>query len=439
MDMEILEEVKKIIKKNERLIVGVSGGVDSAVLLDILAKVKKDLSLEIIVAHLNHGLRKDAIIDQNLVYELAKKYNYKFVVRKIKLPRKNIEEAGREARYKFFNEVLNETKADSIVTAHTKNDQAETVLLNLARGAGLKGLKGMEQISGNLKRPFLNVSREAILAYARENKLKWREDPSNKDLSFARNRVRLKVIPELAKINPKIVDNVKRSAEILKELDDFLSEHFKKEFKALKEDENLTFGLKKLKRLPEFLQKEILAEAIREIDPKALSTEHLENILKIIKTDGTKETSLGRGLKAMKIYDRLVIGPLKLAPEAKHKKKLLGSLKWDDYSFEAKKAKLDRETPDSVFIDGEKIKELYIRGWKEGDFIYFDPKRKRKKLSNLFIDNKVPKIIRRNYPIIVNESDEVVWVPFLKLNSKLKAGKTAKKVINLKVKLNEKK
>lgn len=218
-------------KAAKRIAVALSGGLDSAVLLDTVCKSVQASSLskaspEIWVFHIHHGLQKSA--DQWLEFceKLAKKYAVPFDFRLLHFADKaqgNIEARAREGRYEALTELCIEHCIDDLLLAHHQNDQAETVLLQLLRGSGVAGLSGMpEQRLNNrdgksitLWRPLLNQSRAELEAYAKQHKLKWVEDPSNQNIRYRRNAIRKVILPRLAKIQPEAIANLSRSAELL--------------------------------------------------------------------------------------------------------------------------------------------------------------------------------------------------------------------------------
>ena len=437
-NLENLIRKENLFKKGDGFVIGVSGGVDSVTLLYCLNRLKKAWKFKIYVAHLNHGLRKEAGIDENFVNELAKKYKLPFFTKKVKLPRANIEEAGREERYKFFREIQKETKATHIITAHNLNDNVETVLLNLVRGAGLAGLSGMKLKEREIVRPFLNFKRTEIEISARKNKLKWREDPTNRQLRFSRNRLRLKIIPELLKINKKADENILRSAKILGEAKKFFRFETKKFLKdnLKKEKGKQDLNLENFYPLDNFFKKEILKEVLRNIS-KNIGKIHLEDIVSLTKKSGTKELHLPSGLIILKEYDKLIFAPFKTVPPLEAKIPLLVDSKVEFQSFtisSEKKEKLEGPSKESVFIDSKKTGNLFVRTRKEGDKIYLSKYGTRKKLKELLIEKKIPRKVRNFYPIIVNDKNEIVWIPFIRQDERFRAGKQTKTILNLKAK-----
>ena len=176
-----------------RCVIGVSGGVDSVVLLDLLARQK---SLDLIVAHFDHGIRADSQEDAQFVESLAKKHQLLFVSERTELGEDASEEKSRDARYEFLRRTAKQHQA-KLILAHHKDDVLETAIINLLRGTGWRGLSSLRS-NKITQRPLLNFSKQEILNYAKENKLTWREDASNQDVKYLRNYVRLKLLPHFS-------------------------------------------------------------------------------------------------------------------------------------------------------------------------------------------------------------------------------------------------
>ena len=209
------------IEKQQKILIGVSAGLDSMVLLHLFNYYKKKLGIEIGIAHLNHGLRDDeSNLDQQLVQDMSQQLKIPFFTDNLLIEtiasekKQSIEECARICRYNFFKEIMKTEGYDLIATAHHFQDQSETVLIHLIRGSGLKGLEGMAFKSGNLIRPLLNIKKEAIEAYGLNNNITYREDQSNQDTVFFRNRVRKELVPILKTYNGKIEDSLFRLSQI---------------------------------------------------------------------------------------------------------------------------------------------------------------------------------------------------------------------------------
>lgn len=261
---DIIENVKDNITKNnlicnnDRIIVAVSGGPDSVTLLDILYKLKDILKIdyEIIVAHVNHMIREESYSEKEYVENLCKKYNVEFNylevdIKKIAKELKISEEmAGREKRYEFFNSLLKEKKANKIAVAHNLDDNVETILLNLIRGTGLKGLRGMKYKNNTIIRPLLNVKKCDILLYAEINKLNPCFDKTNNESIYLRNKIRNILIPTLKdEYNSNIVQNIIRMSKIVSCDDDFIEQYTDKIFNesiVSRDSNSITFNYLKL-------------------------------------------------------------------------------------------------------------------------------------------------------------------------------------------------
>jgi tRNA(Ile)-lysidine synthase len=204
------------------LVVGLSGGADSVALTDALASMRRRRGFRLVAAHLDHGLRPDSAEDAAFCETLCRSLDVPLrtgradVRARARREKGGLEQAARRERYAFLRRVASEEGASSIAVAHTRDDQAETLLLRLLRGAGATGLAGMRPRSGDLVRPLLDVSREEVLAHLHERGLAWREDPSNADLAHRRNRVRHELLPYLeARFNPAVRAALARTAALL--------------------------------------------------------------------------------------------------------------------------------------------------------------------------------------------------------------------------------
>ena len=229
---QVLNSINKynLIDKKDRVVVGVSGGPDSICLLHVLNSLKKELDFEIFVAHVNHMIRKEADEETKYVEDFCKKLGIECFVKRIdveelaKSKKKGTEETGREVRYSFFYEVLEKAGAQKIATAHNLNDKVETVLLNIIRGSGTSGLKGIEAIrDGIFIRPLIGTPREDIEDYCTKNKLEPKIDKTNMENIYRRNKVRNELIPYIQKeFNPNIINTIDRLSEVATEENDYL-------------------------------------------------------------------------------------------------------------------------------------------------------------------------------------------------------------------------
>lgn len=231
MEDKVIETIKKyeLIQAKDKIVLGVSGGPDSISMLDILRQIREEFDFEIVVAHINHMIRKEAIQDEEYVKKYCEKNNIKCFAKRIDVidiannKKIGTEEAGRLVRYEFFDEVLKQTGSNKIAIAHNKNDKVETIIMHVLRGSGLSGLKGIEPIRGNIIRPLIECEREEIEKYCDENRLEPRIDKTNFENDYTRNKIRNIVIPYIEKeLNPNIIETIDRLSEVIKKEDRYL-------------------------------------------------------------------------------------------------------------------------------------------------------------------------------------------------------------------------
>lgn len=431
-----------LVESGDRILVGVSGGIDSVVLLDILVKIQRKMKLKIAVAHVNYGLRKESDRDNKFVKELSGKYCFPFFEKKVKLAGSNIEEKARDIRYGFFNEIAKCEGFNKIAVAHHKNDLVETFFLNLVRGSGLTGLVSMKQKNGNLVRPLLFATRKEIEEYAKENKLKYVEDVTNKDLTIKRNLVRHRIIPEFEKMNPDFVETISSEIQTLREVNDIISDITTNHYKKLaKETENsVELSVKYLCTLHPYLQSEIIRKSLLHAkgDLRDISRKNIEDILKLTKKPfGTKKVHLPGCLLAERTYDKIVLEKEGFTISETQKEVVLEAGrkvffgKW--CFFLEKKAKFSqKEDENLVYIDIQKAGDLLVRCRLDGDRVDLR-EGKTKKLQDVFVDAKVPQKERKTYPIIVNKENKVIMIPFLRTNPLFRASKESKNIASIQV------
>lgn len=258
-------------------IVAVSGGVDSMVLLHMLM-AKNDARY--VVAHFNHGIRKDSHLDQVLVERVSKDYGLTCEVGYGHLKPDCSEARARQARYKFLHEVQKKYRAKSIITAHHEDDRIETAILNLQRGTGRRGLSSL-QSSANIERPLLKTSKAAILGYATKHQLEWREDSTNQDIRYKRNRIRQEIMPMLTVGTPARVEMIKHIDEAEKK-----SKLINRDVATLSRNiykKDVLFRSAFCK-LPHSLAKEVLIAWLRDFHYTQLSKSQIERLTIFIKT-----------------------------------------------------------------------------------------------------------------------------------------------------------
>lgn len=243
LEEKVLKTIVKynMIENGDSVVVGVSGGPDSMTLLNILNNLKEKLNIKIYVAHINHMIRVEADEETEYVKNFCKDIRVDFFAKRIKVEEEakklkiGTEEAGRNIRYAFFEEVANEVGANKIATAHNSNDNAETVLMNIIRGTSVSGLKGIEKVrDSKFIRPIIECSRNEIEEYCKLQKLNPRYDKSNQENIYTRNKIRNLLVPYIQKeFNPNILEGINRLSSIATEEEQFINKIVEKEYKKL--------------------------------------------------------------------------------------------------------------------------------------------------------------------------------------------------------------
>lgn len=295
LEKKVLNTIQKyeLIKYGDNIVVGVSGGPDSMTLLNVLCSLKETLQIHLFVAHINHQIRKEAKQDEEYVKDFCAAHQIPFfvlekdVVQLAKEQKIGTEEAGRKVRYDFFEEICEKVNASKIATAHTANDQAETVLMNLMRGSGTNGLKGMEVKRGKYIRPLLEITRQEIEQYCQKQQLNPRIDQTNQENVYTRNRIRNELIPYIEKnFNPSIVISLNRLSEIVKEQEEYMEKVVEKAYLEImleQNEEQIVLDLKKFTSLEIVIKKRILLYTITKLFGTSQGIEkiHIEDMIKL--------------------------------------------------------------------------------------------------------------------------------------------------------------
>lgn len=284
----------KLWEKNSKVILGVSGGSDSSCLLDIFSKLAPKYNLQLHIAHVNYGLRgEDSKKDELFVLELAKKYNIAVSVLKPKKSqyKGNLENNLRQIRYDFFEEIRTELSFDLVAIAHNQDDQAETVLMRIMRGSGLNGLSAMKAKTKKIIRPLLQTSKKDILAYMKENKLKYRTDQSNFDSKFTRNSIRGGLLPYLEKnFNPAIKKTLAEWSISVADDYDFIAQNTEIFTKNICKNKGADFSAQKFILLHASIQRQALRNIVNILKENTIDLENgqIEEIIKVIKSTKSK-------------------------------------------------------------------------------------------------------------------------------------------------------
>lgn len=316
LEDRVLDTITKynMIQDNDKVVIGVSGGPDSIALLTILNKLKEKWNIKLYVAHINHRIRKEAEEETEYVKDFCAKIGVEIYIKEINVEEEakrlkiGTEEAGRNIRYAFFEEVLEKVGANKIATAHQKNDNAETVLMNIMRGTSIAGLKGIEKVrDGKFIRPLIECSREEIENYCKDNKLDPKYDKSNNENIYTRNKIRNLLIPYLQKeYNPNIIDTINRLADLAAQEEQFLNKVVEKEYEKLlisvvnKRENIVILDLKKFNQLDYIIKSKLVLYTIAKVYGRTTGIEkvHIDDIIKLCENNiGNKYLSPRKGIK----------------------------------------------------------------------------------------------------------------------------------------------
>lgn len=424
---------------------GYSGGADSTCLVHLLHRC----GLDIVAAHLHHGQREEADLELKLGEAWCESIGVPFVSGRANVPQIadqfgiGLEEAGRQARYSFFEQAAGRLDCTHIVTAHTSDDHVETILLNLIRGTGMSGLRGIPQSRGAILRPILSFSREETQAYCEQHDLWTHDDPANTDLKFSRARIRHKVMPELEFINPEIRKTATRMAEIVGEEDSFLDEaaagalerllaplNGPLEFLTLTEE--VAFNAAEFRQLPRVigLRAIRLAAASLGADPERANTLRIWN--------GESETLPGGEVTAQWTDDHLHFRRAQLTEPFRHSITLPGETLADSFGWQiTAHAQESQEFPKDlsnldVALDLAALQgSLYFRSAQEGERMAPLGLPKPKLISDLLQEKHLTTLARRRLPIVCDMVGPI-WIPGVAIAERAKATDSTTHLIRLK-------
>jgi len=430
--MGFIEKVSSTIKRysmlseKDRVLVGLSGGPDSVSLLIALKRLQDALSLKLYTIYIDHGLRpKETTKEIEFCKSISETLGVGFTSRAYdvkefaKSQRLNLQEAGRILRYRAFEEESIRLGANRIALGHTLNDQIETFLIRLLRGAGLKGLSGIPPVRGKIIRPLIETKKEEILEFLKKEGISYMVDSSNLEGKYLRNRLRGEIIPVLLKFNPNLIETLSNTIDVIGEEDRYLELAVTKTLMRLisrKDDASVELFLQPLENLDRVILRRVLRRAISETKGlSGIGFRHIESIINLIKEGASGDRLyIPKGIRAIKKYSTLLITskpPLRLSTytlEAGGEVflKEAGLLIVASLPLES----APQKTKDMAVFDAEKLRfPLIVRARAKGDFFYPEGFGKRKKLQDYFVDEKIPRDGRDSIPIVTSGED-IIWV-----------------------------
>ncbi len=409
------------LKDNDSVVIGVSGGPDSMALLNLFLELKKEIDLNIVCAHINHNVRKESAEEEKFLNTFCNINSISFEVMKIEsYGDDNFQNEARTKRYEFFRELINKYNSKYLFTAHHADDLIETILMRISRGSSLKGYSGfqkeVEMDNYKIIRPLISKTKEEILLYNKDNKIKYVTDLSNEKDTYTRNRYRKYILPFLKKEDPKIHEKFEKFSNVLLEYNSYIEKEATKQMKEVYVQK--TLNIKKHLKLEDIIQKKIInliLENIYHDDLMLITDIHTDLIQKLITSDKANQTiHLPNDFLVVKSYDSVVF-----------KKEMV--LK-GDYEIDLSKYVnlpngknleiVETSNLTNNFICRLNSKEiklpLHVRNRRDGDKIRLKGMLGSKKVKDIFINEKIPMEERNNWPIVLDSENIIVWIPGLK-------------------------
>ncbi len=438
---DVLSVIKRynMLENCDRIVVGLSGGADSVCLLSVLNSLKAEYGFSLVAAHINHGIRgAEAQRDEESCKRLCESLNVPLEILHADIPKLSKqqgigeEECGRIVRYDFFRSLAG--KRGKIATAHNLNDNAETLLLNLVRGAGSKGACGIPPVRDNIIRPLIETDRKSIEKYCQENNLQYVTDSTNLECEYSRNKIRIKVLPTLCEINQNAVGALSGFASRMREQEAFLESVVNEKY-ALCVKNSVLYEAE-FSALDIFLKKRIAGRFLSELSHGEVEAKHIDDFLRFVGSGKALVTA-----SATEIVSR--DGKIFKKPEQAEQFSV-------DFSLDDKKVNLpfceinieEYDTKDlqnlnkdmlDNLIDCDKISNtLILRSRKDGDKFTFSKRRVTKTVKKLFNEDKIPPEVR-NRMIILDSDGEVAWLRGYGTNKKFRISAETKKAIKLNI------
>ncbi len=407
----ILKTIRELkLREGVGVLIALSGGADSAALLCAMHNINSAFGFKLYACHVNHMIRGgEADHDEEFSRQLCGALSVPFFSKKINVPlmAKNEhlseETAGRKARYAYFDEIMKNNNIDYLATAHHRDDRTETILMNIIRGSGARGFKGIEYKNGNIIRPMLDLSKKDILSYCSENNIDYCTDSTNTDENYLRNKVRRRLIPLLEEINPSAASSIIRMSDIISSDDDYLDALAKSELKKMISPRGLKTSA--LNSMHMSLKRRVVFEYYADIKGSAddISFEAVDSMLTLARGNSGKRISLGGGYTAAVSYGYLKIFKYEANLSFEY------TLKINEPCFVAEIGKtfVLRESTgksrDTFSFSG--TESFVLRSRRSGDYLYPVGMMGKKKLKELFIDKKLDRALRERVPVLTADGE----------------------------------
>lgn len=422
----------KLIKKDEQTLLAVSGGIDSMVMAHLFLQSPHDFA----VSHINFGLRgAESNQDEQMVEEWCDSHQVKCYVqhapREIFEGKESTQMAARDFRYRYFDELMHKKGYQKLATAHHLDDSLETVLFNMTKGTGLRGLRGISPISGDIIRPMLFAGKEEILDYAKSAKIQWREDASNDTDTYQRNKIRHHVIPVLKTINPGLMRSFSSVADRVKDAQDLIEDTVEVILKNHKVMENgiTRIGLEwvGLYRNPGA----ILNEILRRYGFSFLQVSQIQSSIiagvsgKLFYSD-LYELNLDREQLVIREKESFIYEDTQLRIPGVT---IIGN-RWIDSDVVEGNRIEDPADQCVAYLDLDKVIRPNITQWKEGDIFYPLGMKGKKKVSDFMIDSKIPLTLKKDV-LILKSGGDIAWIVGYRIDDRFKVTGNTKKMLRL--------
>ncbi|MBN1396463.1 MAG: tRNA lysidine(34) synthetase TilS [Bacteroidetes bacterium] len=439
-------DINNLFKPEQTVLLAVSGGIDSMVMLHIFSELSRHYEIGIKAAHVNHQLRgSESDEDEKFVISECRKTGIPVFVEHVNVKEYAHEHclskqaAARILRYQSLEKIRLKTGAHVVATAHQADDNAETVLLNILRGTGIRGMAGipLKRNDGYVIRPILCLTRNDIESYAEKHDIKFRNDSSNLSLVYRRNFLRHKIIPVLEKRSPHIINTLNKIASVMRPVSDQLRDMVEEKLASLVRKDNrgiIILDVKSLENISEFLRNEIFMEIIRgmNIEP---TEKKVDSLCRLCSMPSGRIIEIGGSISALKDRERIIFKKTEKQISDIQHLEIGRNYEYQGYKFSIGEPgpvpKVMSGTGEVEYIDADKLSgPLVLRPWHAGDWFIPLGMRTKKKVSDYFTDQKVPRYKKKTIPVL--EADgSIVWVCGKRLDNRYKLTEHTKTAIRL--------
>ena len=462
----ILEKARlalsRMIVPGDKVLVAVSGGPDSVCLLHLLNDLQEEFRFELSLAHMDHMARgEESTEDAHFADELGKKLGLQTYIERVDVHKENeslktsFQEAGRILRYRFLESTLERIRGTKLALGHTADDQVETLLINLLRGSGLRGLAGMPETRGAVIRPLIDCTRAEIEAYLEDRNLDYRVDTSNADNKYLRNRIRHELLPVLKTFNQNIASNLQETVKIIRDDDQCLTDQARLLYSEIavplaNEGDGVELDIVKFHQQPLAYKKRLVRQAIYQVQGnlRRITARHIQKILELF-DDSRVEKKINLPGQLIAVVGREGV-KLRKSPESRSRARLSGQTCSNttelvipgatrigdiDLNLHAKLLSSNNwkepdNHPDRAFLDFEKTgPAIHARFFRPGDRFVPLGMTGRKKLKSFFIDEKIPRKQRESIPILTTRTGDIIWIYGKRISEKFRVTEKTIKIL----------